>query len=233
VFAASALTTAVTARYASDATTAVAVLGALQTIALAWLVYTLAASRQRYARRAAESAASLEREAAEKRARSIEARRAQEALQQSRGLQPGAPRAVTAHVAESVRVEAPDVEDIIDPAEVLLRCNRNGDLGATMLQLFAESLPAELASLEVAAAADDMAALGRIAHKMRGAAATLAAARLAGAISGLELFLKHGDDGPLADRVADVRHEAALLLGVVPQTVRRLTARGPSSPASL
>lgn len=127
--------------------------------------------------------------------------------------------------------EVPDVEDILDPAEVLLRCNRNGDLGATMLQLFAEALPADLASLEVAAA-NDMAALGRIAHKMRGAAATLGAARLAGAISGLELFLKHGDGGPLADRVADVRHESALLLGVIPQTVRRLTERGPSSPAS-
>ena len=96
-----------------------------------------------------------------------------------------------------LRWDAPDVEDIIDPAEVLRRCNQNGDLGATMLQLFAESLPAELESLEVAAAANDMAALGRIAHKMRGAAATLAAARLAGAISGLELFLTHGDGGPL------------------------------------
>ncbi len=96
-----------------------------------------------------------------------------------------------------------------------------------MLQLFAESLPADLESLEVAAAANDMAALGRIAHKMRGAAATLAAARLAGAISGLELFLKHGDGGPLTDLLADVRHESALLLGAVPQTVRRLTERGP------
>lgn len=131
-----------------------------------------------------------------------------------------------------LRVDAPDVEDIIDPAEVLLRCNRNGDLGATMLQLFAESLPSELDSLAAAAAANDIAALGRIAHKMRGAAASLAAARLAGAISGLELFLKHGDGGPLADLVADIRHECALLLGVVPQTVRRLTERGPSSSTS-
>ena len=57
-------------------------------------------------------------------------------------------------------------------------------------------------------------ALGRIAHKVRGAAATLAAVRLAGAITGVELFLKHGDGGPLADLLADVRHESALLLGV-------------------
>ena len=58
---------------------------------------------------------------------------------------------------------------------------------------------------------------------MRGAAATLAAVRLAGAITGVELFLKYGDGGPLAELLADVRHESALFLGVVPQIVRRLT----------
>ena len=66
-------------------------------------------------------------------------------------------------------------------------------------------------------------ALGRITHKMRGAAATLAAVRLAGAITGVELFLKYGDGGPLPELLADVRHESALFLGVVPQIVRRLT----------
>ena len=45
----------------------------------------------------------------------------------------------------------PDAEDIIDPAEVLLRCNQNGDLGARMLELFAASLPSELEKIEVAA----------------------------------------------------------------------------------
>jgi HPt (histidine-containing phosphotransfer) domain-containing protein len=128
--------------------------------------------------------------------------------------------------------EVPDVEDILDPAEVLIRCNRNGDLGATMLQLFAESLPADLESLDLAAAATDLAALGRTAHKLRGAAAMLGAARLADAIGGLQRVVGTGDDGPLADRLADVRHESALLLGVVPQTVRRLTEQGPWSPAT-
>src|SRR5918993_2559362 len=119
--------------------------------------------------------------------------------------------------------EAPDAEDILDPAEVLLRCNNNGDLGARMLELFAESLPSELEAIDAAAAAGDVDALGRIAHKLRGAASTLAAVRLAGAITGLELFLKHGEGGPLASLLADVRHESALFLGVVPQIVRRLT----------
>jgi two-component system sensor histidine kinase/response regulator len=119
--------------------------------------------------------------------------------------------------------DAPDAEEILDPADVLLRCNDNADLGAQMLQLFAESLPAELEALEAAAAADDRDGLGRIAHKMRGAAATLAAVRLAGAITGIELFLKYGDGGPLPELVADVRHESALFIGVVPQIVRRLT----------
>ena len=116
----------------------------------------------------------------------------------------------------------PDAEDILDPVEVLLRCNGNGDLAARMLELFAASLPAELDLLEAAAAANDTEQMGRVAHKVRGAAATLAAVRLAGAIAGVELFLAHGQDGPLADRLADVRHESALLLGAVPQIVRRL-----------
>ena len=119
--------------------------------------------------------------------------------------------------------EAPDAEDILDPADVLLRCNHNADLGAQMLQLFAESLPGELEALEAAAAANDRDGLGRITHKMRGAAATLAAVRLAGAITGIELFLKYGDGGPLPELLAEVRHESALFLGVVPQIVRRLT----------
>jgi HPt (histidine-containing phosphotransfer) domain-containing protein len=119
--------------------------------------------------------------------------------------------------------EAPDAEDILDPADVLLRCNYNADLGAQMLQLFAESLPGELEALEAAAAANDRDRLGRITHKMRGAAATLAAVRLAGAITGIELFLKYGDGGPLPELLAEVRHESALFIGVVPQIVRRLT----------
>lgn len=119
--------------------------------------------------------------------------------------------------------EAPDAEDILDPADVLLRCNYNADLGAKMLQLFAESLPGELEALEAAAAANDHDRLGRITHKMRGAAATLAAVRLAGAISGIELFLKYGDGGPLPELLTEVRHESALFIGVVPQIVRRLT----------
>jgi HPt (histidine-containing phosphotransfer) domain-containing protein len=128
-------------------------------------------------------------------------------------------------VTEPPLVEAPELEDILDPAEILLRCHHNADLGARMLQLFAESLPAELRAMEAAASANDMAALGRIAHKMRGAAATLAAVRLAGAVSGVELFLKYGDGGPLTELIGDVRHESALLLGAVPQTVRRLLGR--------
>ncbi|HTU99210.1 MAG TPA: response regulator, partial [Luteitalea sp.] len=128
---------------------------------------------------------------------------------------------------------APDAEDILDPAEVLLRCNHNGDLGARMLHLFAESLPAELEALEAAAAANDTQALARITHKLRGAAATLAAARLAGAITGIELYLKYGDGGPLSELMADVRHESALFLGVVPQTVRRLTGTSPGAAAAL
>jgi CheY-like chemotaxis protein/HPt (histidine-containing phosphotransfer) domain-containing protein len=125
----------------------------------------------------------------------------------------------------------PDAEDILDPAEVLLRCNHNPDLGARMLLLFAESLPAELEALEAAAAANDAQALARITHKLRGAAATLAAARLAGAITGIELYLKYGDGGPLSELMADVRHETALFLGVVPQIIRRLTGVPPNAPA--
>ena len=132
-------------------------------------------------------------------------------------------------VPEALLGDTPDAEDILDPAEVLLRCNNNGDLGARMLQLFAESLPAELERLDAAAAADDAVAMASIAHKIRGAAATLAAVRLAGAISGVELFLKYGDGGPLSELLGDVRHESALFLGVVPQIVRRLTD-GPAPP---
>ncbi len=125
----------------------------------------------------------------------------------------------------------PDAEDIIDPAEVLLRCNQNGDLGARMLELFAASLPSELEKIEVAAHAGDVENLTRLTHKLRGAASTLAAARLAGAVHGVERFLKYGDDGPLADRLADVRHESALLLGAVPQAVRQLSRATPTSRA--
>ena len=146
----------------------------------------------------------------------------------------GAPLAATAAApgsrsgeAEAPLPEVPEAEDILDPAEVLIRCNHNGDLGARMLQLFADSLPGELEALEAAVAAGDLDALSRIAHKMRGAAATLAATRLAGAITGIERFLEYGDDGPLSDLVTAVRHESALLLGVVPQTCRRLLESSP------
>ena len=116
----------------------------------------------------------------------------------------------------------PDVEEILDPEAILARCDRSADLGARTLRLFADSLPAELAALESAAAAGDVEGLMRLAHRMRGAAATLAATRLAGALKALELFLAHGDGGPLPGLMADVHHEGALLLGAVPHTLRRL-----------
>lgn len=126
--------------------------------------------------------------------------------------------------AEAVGADVVHRDDILDPAEVMRRCNHNADLGARMLELFAQTLPKELARLETAAAAGDVEAVRHVAHKLRGAAATLAAVRLAGAIAGIELFLKYGDGGPLLDRVADVRHESALLLGVVPSVLGRLHA---------
>ncbi len=127
--------------------------------------------------------------------------------------------------------DVPEADEILDPAELLLRCNDIGDLGARMLQLFAASLPSELEALEAAAERGDVKTVSTLAHKLRGAAATLAAVRLTGALTAVELFLKYGDGGPLPALLADVRHECALLLGVVPQVVRRLTDDAGAAPS--
>ncbi len=127
--------------------------------------------------------------------------------------------------------EETPADEILDPAELLLRCNHNGDLGARMLQLFAASLPSELASLEAAAERGDVPVLSAVSHKMRGAAATLAAVRLTSALTAVERFIKYGEGGPLPALVASVRQECALLLGAVPEVVRRLM-NGPSARAT-
>lgn len=119
----------------------------------------------------------------------------------------------------------PDNE-VLDPQQVLERCNHAADLGAMMLEMFARTLPADLASLDEAVAAADWPKAVAQAHKTRGAAATLAAYRLASVLDAMERRLEEElvDAAAARDVMASVHAESTRLLDVIPRVVARLRA---------
>jgi HPt (histidine-containing phosphotransfer) domain-containing protein len=81
------------------------------------------------------------------------------------------------------------------------------DVLAQVVDLFLQELPGRIASIAAAVERDEAPALEFAAHRLKGAAATLGAARLARLCDGLE---QQGHDGSCAgagEIVADVRRE--------------------------
>jgi Amt family ammonium transporter len=100
----------------------------------------------------------------------------------------------------------------LDLAELRARCMGNEELVARVLAAFQENLPKQLAQLEGDSSGVDRAALGRVAHAIKGVAATLAAHGLQGAAASLDGAAVEGQSADeLAARVEGVRAEAERL----------------------
>jgi signal transduction histidine kinase/CheY-like chemotaxis protein/HPt (histidine-containing phosphotransfer) domain-containing protein len=100
----------------------------------------------------------------------------------------------------------------LDLAELRARCMGNEELVARVLAAFQENLPKQLAQLEGDSSGVDRAALGRVAHAIKGVAATLAAHGLQGAAASLDGAAVEGQSADeLAARVEGVRVEAERL----------------------
>ncbi len=122
--------------------------------------------------------------------------------------------AATAGAAGAVTAGAPVGQGAapLDMEELRARCMGSDELVARVLGAFQENLPKQLAQLEAQGAAMDGAALGRVAHGIKGVAATLAAHGLQAAAASLDAAAVEGRSaGELMAEVEAVRAEAERL----------------------
>jgi signal transduction histidine kinase/CheY-like chemotaxis protein len=111
---------------------------------------------------------------------------------------------------------------VIDDVDLLARVGGDAALAHEVLVLFAEDSPARLAAVDAAVAMHDVASLRRVAHAIKGAAATIGARDLAAAAVSLEQAATSGDGPGLAAEAGRVRAaaaavQAALTLRLSPQ----------------
>jgi two-component system sensor histidine kinase/response regulator len=114
----------------------------------------------------------------------------------------------TASGVSDEQVAAPEVlEAAFDRTALLERVEGDEELLAEIVRLFLDELPRALEELKVAGKLDDLKALGRAAHKLRGALGNLCAAPATAAALKLEQSAD-GDDTPAARReLARLRFE--------------------------
>ncbi|WP_374581676.1 response regulator [Pseudoduganella sp.] len=84
-------------------------------------------------------------------------------------------------------------EATLDPVRLNALAGGSAPVAARLLQDFAAANAADRRALRSACARGDLAAIGRIAHAVRGAAQTIGAARLAHAAGALEAAWRHAD----------------------------------------
>jgi len=119
----------------------------------------------------------------------------------------GAPPAATPPVRPSLAV--------IDDVDLLARVGGDAALAQEVLVLFAEDSAARLAAVDAAVAMNDVASLRRVAHAIKGAAATIGARDLAAAAVSLEQAAASGDSPGLAAEAGRVRAAAAAVQAAV------------------
>jgi PAS domain S-box-containing protein len=105
----------------------------------------------------------------------------------------------------------------IDNEAFIARCAGNADLAATILRKFLDRTPAELAEIEAAIHRNEVDAASRMAHRVKGASATIAAEPLRAAMAHLEEICSGGS---LID--------AASVLATAVRELDRLRAYGDS-----
>ena len=99
---------------------------------------------------------------------------------------------------------ADDADEVLDHSQLdtLRRLGDDGTLLAGVATTFAEQVPLRLAELRDAVHRQDPTAVARIAHTVKGSAATLGARRAAAASAAVEAAAHAGDPGEVADRLS-------------------------------
>ncbi|MBT9588852.1 response regulator, partial [bacterium] len=130
------------------------------------------------------------------------------------GARPSAPLAEVESVSQPAS-QWPELPDELLDLNGLQNVRQVAEFGGpealqSLLDLFAEELPAVIAQIEAAHATGDLAALSAAGHKLRGSAANFGAQRLAALGHRLEVQAKEGQAHGLADLVEPLRREHAL-----------------------
>jgi len=99
-----------------------------------------------------------------------------------------------------------------------------------LLELFDKHCVEDLRALEAAFEADDDEELAHAAHRMKGAASTIAAVALARSCEAIELAARGGDRARARSHLADAREQLARVRRHVAELVRKAPRRGDTPP---
>jgi CheY-like chemotaxis protein/HPt (histidine-containing phosphotransfer) domain-containing protein len=120
--------------------------------------------------------------------------------------------------------------DAVDVPSLLRRCQGKASLAERLLVKFENQLPGQLAELRELLGAGDRAALGRLAHTIKGTAANLSVERLRSAAASLEAAAGAADAAAgLDEQLRQLSRAAEECLGGLPGAVERLRSAGVSA----
>jgi two-component system sensor histidine kinase/response regulator len=122
---------------------------------------------------------------------------------------PVRPEALFAAIARIV--PAPKGDDAFDGPALLALALGEPALARELLDVFLEDVPAQLGALRTGIADGDPRAIGEAAHAIRGAAATITAARVAAEADAIERAAAAGDVNTATQRCDALEHEIAVL----------------------
>ncbi len=100
----------------------------------------------------------------------------------------------------------------LDPEQIaMLRGLRKGALLPQLLRTYKEQLPQQLAAIEAALAAGDVAAVGGVAHSLKSASYSIGAKRLGDLCAAIEAAARGGDAAAVGDGCGGLAGAWALL----------------------
>lgn len=114
-------------------------------------------------------------------------------------------------------------------ADLTARCMGDRTLATLLLTKFEKQVRNDLAALERSESARDGVGLARIAHALKGASATMCAARLSERAASTELHAKAGDMAAITHDIAALRDEINRCIAFLPSARLELAAEHPST----
>jgi HPt (histidine-containing phosphotransfer) domain-containing protein len=112
-------------------------------------------------------------------------------------------------------------KDVMDVEDALHRLGEDQELLRDIAQIYLEDAPAMVEKIHHAASQGDTSALQRAAHSLKGLAATLSAAEVAGAAARLEHMAASRNLSDTAKAVSEIDQHVSDLNAAVQQLLRR------------
>lgn len=112
--------------------------------------------------------------------------------------------------------ERPEVDRVVFERQKLIdRCMGNIALAERLVKILSDSMPGEILEFQDALDRNDLSKLASLAHRMKGAAANMCAAKLSYAAANLERAVRGSQGAMVADAWVELQREIEALQGML------------------